>query len=139
MHLTCPQCGTVYDVSEYPKGHSFQCQCGRTLEVGASPQGVPQAAAPGGAPEPAPAPRPPAGTDTGLEPGIKALLFFLNLCFTPIVGLVWWLIVRQDKPRTAKDVCTWTWIPAVIAIVLWGLYFLFVFGLALSGGFAGGY
>lgn len=133
MHLTCPQCGTVYDVSEYPEGHTFQCQCGRTLEVGTAPE----ATAPGH-PTPAAAP-PPAGRDDGLEPGIKALLFFLNLCFTPIVGLVWWLIIRQDKPRTAKDVCTWTWIPAVIAIVLWGLYFLFVFGLALSGGFAGGY
>lgn len=134
MHLTCPQCGTVYDVSEYPKGHTFQCQCGETLQVGApaeaSAQGSPT-------PPPSAAPPPPTGTDTGLEGGIKALLFFLNLCFTPIVGLVWWLIIRQDKPRTAKDVCTFTWIPAVIAIVLWGLYFLFVFGLALSGEFAG--
>lgn len=131
MHLTCPQCGTIYDVTEYPEGHTFQCQCGRTLEV-ASP-------AEGSAAPPPPAATPPRAptADAGLEPGIKALLFFLNLCFTPVVGLVWWLIVRQDKPRTAKDVCTFTWIPAVIAIVLWGLYFLFIFGLAISGEMAG--
>lgn len=130
MHQTCPQCGTVYDVTEYPEGHTFQCQCGRTLEVG-SP------AEPGAVPPPTGTPPRAAVADPGLEPGIKALLFFLNLCFTPVVGLVWWLIVRQDKPRTAKDVCTFTWIPAVIAIVLWGLYFLFIFGLALSGEMAG--
>ncbi|MDX1661016.1 MAG: hypothetical protein R3326_04420 [Gemmatimonadota bacterium] len=136
MHLTCPECGTVYDVTEYPEGHTFECECGRTLEVGTPAE----PAAEGGAPPPPVASSPPAGgvaRDTGLEPGIKALLFFLNLCFTPVVGLVWWLIVRQDKPKTASDVCTFTWIPAVLAIVLWGLYFLFVFGLALSGEFAG--
>lgn len=125
MHLTCPQCGTVYDVSNYAEGHEFGCQCGHTLKVGPK----------GSDPQPLPgvAPRVP-GADTGLDSGIKVLLFFLNLCFTPLVGLVWWLIIRQDKPRTAKDVCTWTWIPAVIAIVLWGFYFLFVIGIAMSGG-----
>lgn len=133
MHLTCPQCGTVYDVSDYPEGHEFQCQCGHTLTVGPKAPTVAGSPPP---PGPAGGPPPPATpADTGLETGIKVLLFFLNLCFTPLVGLVWWLIIRQDKPRTAKDVCTWTWIPAVIAIVLWGLYFLFVFGMALSGGF----
>ncbi len=134
MHLTCPQCGTIYDVSEYPKGHAFDCQCGNALEVGAP---VKTSNGDDTTPPSSAAPPAPAGADTGLEGGIKALLFFLNLCFTPVVGLVWWLIIRQDKPRTAKDVCTFTWIPAVIAIVLWGLYFLFIFGLALSGEFAG--
>lgn len=136
MHLTCPQCGTVYDVSEYPEGHTFQCQCGRTLTVGAQPPAAGGGTGAAGSTPAGPPPTggaPPAGVDTGLEPGIKVLLFFLNLCFTPVVGLVWWLIIRQDKPRTAKDVCTWTWIPAVIAIVLWGLYLLFIFGMAMSG------
>lgn len=132
MHLTCPQCGTVYDVTEYPQGHTFQCSgCGRTLTVGAAGEEGATPATPPATPPPAPvgAVRP---VDAGLEPPIKVLLFFLNLCFTPLVGLVWWLIIRQDKPRTAREVCTWTWIPAVIAVVLWGLYFLFMIGIALN-------
>ncbi len=132
MNLTCPQCGTVYDVSDYPEGHEFQCSCGNTLSVGPKGPVGANPASPGSPPPPYGGPAP--GSDAGLDTPIKILLFFLNLCFTPIVGLVWWLIVRQDKPRTAKDVCTFTWIPAVIAIVLWGLYFLFVIGLAMSGG-----
>ncbi|MDX1624175.1 MAG: hypothetical protein R3199_09355 [Gemmatimonadota bacterium] len=132
MHLTCPKCGTVYDVTEYPEGHRFECQCGRELVVGEEP-------AAGARPGPPPTVPPPTGgpaagpTDTGLDPGVKVLLFFLNLCFTPIVGLVWWLIIREDKPRTASEVCTWTWIPALVALVGWSLYFLFVIGLSLTG------
>lgn len=136
MHLTCPECGTVYDVTEYPEGHRFRCECGRELEVGA-PAEEPAGPA-GGATPPHASPPTARPTDAGLEPGIKVLLFFLNLCFTPIVGLVWWLIIREDKPRTAGEVCTWTWIPAILAIVLWGLYFLFVVGMALAAS-AGGF
>ena len=124
--MTCPQCGTVYDVSNYSPGHSFACQCGRNLTVGAESYAA--TSAPGGGGFTAG----PRGPDNGLDGGIKALLFFLNLCFTPLVGLVWWLIIRNDKPRTAKDVCTFTWIPAIIAIVLWVLYMMFV-GVAMLG------
>lgn len=35
--LDCPHCGTIYDVSRFPAGHSFACVCGRSLEVAAAP------------------------------------------------------------------------------------------------------
>jgi hypothetical protein len=118
VQLRCPQCGTVYDVSQHSRGHTFQCACGRRLEVG----------------DPSIPPVVPSVSDPGLGSGIKVLLFFLNICFTPIVGLVWWLIIREDKPRTAKDVCTFTWIPGIIAIVLWILYVVFMVIVGVSEG-----
>lgn len=108
MNLECPKCGTVYDVSAYPPGHKFDCTCGNTLTVSSTPPiaGTPFAA----------------GKDTGLDAGLKVLLFFLNLCVTPVVGVVWYFVIRREKPRTAKDVCTFTWIPFVVWLVLIGLF-----------------
>lgn len=123
MNQRCEQCGTVYDVREFPEGHRFTCTCGRELVVGPR------------------ADRPPAvtgGGDPGLPPLAKVLVFFANLCFSPlaaIASLVVWLVIREEKPRTANDLCTFTWIPFLIAILLWGLYLVFVMGLALSGEF----
>lgn len=94
MTLTCPSCGTSYDVSQYPPGHRFDCTCGQPLSVPATPPRV--------------------DPDPGLSGGLKALLFFLNLCVTPVVGIVWYFVIRREKPATASDVCTFTWIPFVI-------------------------
>ena len=99
MNLTCPQCGTVYDVSQYPEGHTFQCQCGRELKVGAhEPVPAPPvaAAAPGA---------PLAVSDPGLEPIVKVLVFIANLCFSPlaaIASLVVWLVIKEQRPRTGR-------------------------------------
>ena len=78
----------------------------------------------------------PPGADPGLQPVIKALVFLGNLCFSPLAALVStiiYFVIKDQKPRTAKDLCQMTWIPFVIACVLWILYFVFVFGLAILG------
>ena len=114
MELRCPQCATVYDVSSYPAGHTFTCPCGRPLEVPSPP--------PGGALPPV------RHTDAGLPPMVKALVFLANLCFSPlaaILALIVWLLIREEKPRTADDLCKFTWIPFVLWIVLVGLYIVF--------------
>ena len=111
MELRCPQCGTIYNVSGYAAGHTFQCACGRSLEVPAPP--------PGGSPPLV------KGPDPGLTPSVKALVFIANLCFSPlsaIIALIVWLMIREDKPRTADDLCKFTWIPFVLWILLVGLY-----------------
>jgi hypothetical protein len=138
MKLTCPQCGTVYDVSQYPEGHTFQCQCGHELRVEA---GVPAAAS---APGPAPTSPPGAVSDPGLEPIVKVLVFIANLCFSPlaaIASVVVWLVIKEQRPRTAKDLCQMTWIPFVVWAILVGLYLMFVGTMIFSGimGSAGTY
>ncbi|HEU4463781.1 MAG TPA: hypothetical protein VFS53_01930 [Gemmatimonadota bacterium] len=139
MKLTCPQCGTVYDVTQYPEGHTFQCQCGNELKVGPQPASV-AAAGPGTAP-PAPVP---SGPDPGLQPIVKVLVFIANLCFSPlaaIASVVVYFVIKDQKPRTAKDLCQMTWIPFVVWAVLVGLYFLFMGTMIFSGimGSAGTY
>ena len=115
MELSCPQCGTVYDVTAYTAGHTFSCPCGATLEV-------PAASARGAVP-------PVRSADPGLPGLVKALVFVANLCFSPlsaIIALIVWLLIRDDKPRTADDLCKFTWIPFVLWIVLVGLYMVLV-------------
>lgn len=126
MELRCPKCGTVYDVSEYDPGHTFTCACGQGLAV-------PAAAPAGGPPPQIRAP------DPGLPGLVKALVFFANLCFSPlsaIIALIVWLLIRDDKPRTADDLCKFTWIPFVLWILLVGLYIVFavMFGVMDSMG-----
>ena len=129
QQLQCPNCGTIYDVSQYPSGHRFQCTCGNELSVASSPG--PIAGGPGAM---AATPTPP-GADPGLQPVIKGLIFAGNLCFSPLAALIStiiYFVIKDQKPRTAKDLCQMTWIPFVIACVLWILYFMFV-GVALIG------
>jgi len=131
MNLTCPQCGTVYDVSQYPEGHTFQCQCGRELKVGA-PGAVPTSPPPTAGPAAAP-------SDPGLEPIVKVLVFFANLCFSPlaaIASIIVWLVIKEQRPRTAKDLCQMTWIPFVVWAILVGLYIAFM-GVAIFSGIMG--
>jgi hypothetical protein len=134
MKLTCPQCGTEYDVSQYPEGHTFQCQCGHELRVG------PQPAMSGPVTSGAPAPGMRPAADPGLQPIVKVLIFFANLCFSPlaaIASLVAWFIIKDEKPRTAKDLCQMTWIPFVVWAILVALYMMFM-GMAIFSGVMGG-
>jgi hypothetical protein len=137
MKLTCPQCGTVYDVSQYPQGHTFQCQCGRELTVGAQvPAGTSAGVSPAGVPPISPSR--PVG-DPGLEPIVKVLVFIANLCFSPlaaIASVVVWLVIKEQRPRTAKDLCQMTWIPFLVWAVLVGLYIAFM-GMAIFSGILG--
>ena len=133
MKMTCPQCGTEYDVSQYPEGHTFQCQCGHELTVGAH-QATPATMAGG-----APAPGAHRAADPGLQPIVKVLVFFANLCFSPlaaIASVVVWLVIKEERPRTAKDLCQMTWIPFVVWAILVGLYIAFM-GVAIFSGIMG--
>lgn len=119
MELRCPGCGTVYDAAGYPTGHRFACRCGAELAV--------PPLAPGEVP-------PVRRDDPGLTGQVKALLFCGNLCAWPalwVVSLIAWLLVRDERPRTASDICTYTWIPFVLSIVLAGLYVVLVLALGL--------
>jgi hypothetical protein len=138
VQLACPSCGTLYDVSGYPAGHAFTCSCGRALTVPEPP--VPAAAGAagpvlateaGGAAAPAGAigPADP-GADPGLDGWVKILVFLANLCSSPLVGLVSWVIVRADRPRTAAQICTLTWIP----VVLWAVFVFVAVIVSLIGG-----
>jgi hypothetical protein len=79
-------------------------------------------------------------SDPGLPALVKALLFFGNMCAwpMPIISLIAWFLIRDTKPRTADDVCKYTWIPFVIFILLSGLYVVFVLGISMLGE-AGGF
>ena len=138
MNLTCPQCGTVYDVSQYPEGHTFRCQCGHELTVGPKTA----ASAPSGASVPGdatPTGPPRTVSDPGLEPIVKVLVFFANLCFSPlaaIASIVVWFVIKEQRPRTAKDLCQMTWIPFVVWAILVGLYIAFM-GVAIFSGIMG--
>lgn len=137
MNLTCPQCGTVYDVSQYPEGHTFRCQCGHELTVGPKTTSPLAGAAATGPVSPTAPPRPVG--DPGLEPIVKVLVFFANLCFSPlaaIASVVVWLVIKEQRPRTAKDLCQMTWIPFVVWAILVGLYIAFM-GLAVFSGIMG--
>lgn len=128
--LQCPNCGTTYDVTQYSPGHKFTCTCGRELEVGATPAPAPLAGA-----SPPVSPAPP-GVDPGMQPIVKVLVFFGNLCFSPLAALVStivYFVIKNQKPRTAGDLCQMTWIPFVLAVILWTLYFVFVVGLTFLG------
>jgi hypothetical protein len=125
--LQCPNCGTTYDVTQYQPGHRFQCTCGRELTVGATSSAMPAGPGPGSATP---------SSDPGLQPIIKVLVFLGNLCFSPLAALIStiiYFVIKDQKPQTAKDLCQMTWIPFVIAAVLWILYFVFVFGIAMLG------
>lgn len=133
--LQCPNCGTVYDISQYPPGHRFTCACGRGLEVGAAPAPMPPTPVP---PVAGPTPTSPAtpGADAGMQPIVKVLVFLGNLCFSPLAALVStivYFVIKDKQPRTASDLCQMTWIPFLLGMVLWILYFVFFFGMAMMG------
>ena len=144
MKLTCPQCGTVYDVTQYAEGHTFRCQCGNELKVGPQPASMPAGPEGASAAVPGRTPAVPGGPDPGLQPLVKVLIFIANLCFSPlaaIASVVVYFVIKDQKPRTAKDLCQMTWIPFVVWCVLIGLYFLFMGTMIFSGimGSAGTY
>ena len=128
--MRCPQCGPVYDVSQYSAGHTFACQCGHTLEVGATRTAANAASGF----------QPTASSEGGLLTPLKMVVFFGNLCGAPIVSavsLIAWFTIRDDSPRVADDLCKYTWIPFVIWIVLFGLYLVFAVWLSVLGEMGG--
>src|SRR5688572_32772443 len=111
QHLRCPNCGTIFDVSRYAPGHRFKCSCGFDLTVGTSHVSSVGAM---------PATPPPPGPDPGLEPIVKVLVFLANMCFpfAWILSLIVYFVIKDQKPRTASDLCKMTWIPFVVGLIL---------------------
>lgn len=128
MNLQCPNCGTLYDVTDYEAGHRFTCTCGEALHVEGS--------------HPTPPPGAPAVPESGLQSPLKMVVFFGNLCgapFVPIVSFIGWLTLRDESPALADDVCKMTWIPFVIWIVLAGLYMVAAVSMGVLGSLGEGF
>lgn len=107
----CPNCGAPNE-----EGVAFCGRCGTSL----------RADAPGFSSSMPP--RPPA--DTGLDSNEKTLIFFGNLCISPILGIVLYFVWKDSKPRRASDVCS---------VTLWTLgAYVIVFALAMCAAVVGG-
>lgn len=68
--------------------------------------------------------------DTGLPVGPKLAILFGNLCMTPFLGVVVYLLWREERPKSARQVCWLTWIPLVVML---GLVLLLVVLSAVRG------
>lgn len=55
--------------------------------------------------------------------------FFMGLFFTPIIGLILWLVWRDDKPERAKGVGIGTLISLVMGVVAVGAFLIWYFAL----------
>ncbi|MBO5982826.1 MAG: hypothetical protein J6Q06_03035, partial [Clostridia bacterium] len=62
--------------------------------------------------------------------------FFMGLFFTPIIGLILWLVWRVDKPERAKGVGIGTLISLIIGVVAVVAFLIWYF--ALIGSFVSG-
>ena len=58
-----------------------------------------------------------------------------------LASVVVYFVIKDQKPRTATDLCQMTWIPFVVWAILVGLYFVFMGTMIFSGimGSAGTY
>jgi hypothetical protein len=67
-----------------------------------------------------------------LDTGMKVLIFLGNFCITPIIGIVLYFMWKDTKPNSAKQVCTLTWIPVAIGVVIGICFALFSVFIAAS-------
>ena len=65
--------------------------------------------------------------DRPLSSGERALIFFGNLCITPLLGLILYLVWKDQSPLKAQQTCTLTLISLAVWLVLYGA--LFVLGV----------
>ena len=59
----------------------------------------------------------------------------LGFCI-PIVGLILWLVWRDNLPLRAKSVGKGALVSVITTVVLWILYFIFIMGVIASFGAA---
>ncbi len=130
--MFCPKCG-----SQNSETAAFCVSCGATLK----PTGTTGGNAFGSTPPPPPPPPPGGnyggnfgGTPNG-DPGADTIMKIVSFCF-PIVGLVLYFVWKNEKPKSAKDVCTFAAIGFGVGIVLYII--MAVLGLA-AGAVGGGY
>ena len=75
------------------------------------------------------------GSDSPLDTGAKVGVFAASFCISPLLGgllgLVLYIVWKDEKPRKARDVCVVTLWGIVAWVVLVGLY---VAALGISDG-----
>ena len=121
--MFCPKCGT-----QNSETAGFCASCGTPLKSTASNTG-------GNAFGTPPPPPPPSGPGPGNDPGADTVLKIVAFCF-PIVGLVLYFVWKNEKPKSANDVCKFAAIGFGVGIVLYIL--MMALGM-MAGGLSGGY
>jgi len=73
--------------------------------------------------------------DRSLSSGERAGIFLGNLCITPLLGLILYLVWKDQSPTKAKQTCNLTLISLAVWIVVYGaLFALGVLGSILGAG-----
>lgn len=60
-------------------------------------------------------------TDRPLNSGERAGIFIGNLCITPLLGLILYLVWKEQSPTRAKQTCNLTLISLAVWIVIYGV------------------
>ena len=118
--MFCPKCGT-----QNSETAGFCASCGATLKPSSSTGGNAY-----GTPPPPP---PPAGGNPN-DPGADTVMKIVSFCF-PIVGLILYFVWKQEKPKSANDVCKFSAIGFGVGVVI----YILMMALGLMAGAAGGY
>lgn len=119
--MFCPKCGTQNSESA-----GFCSSCGAPLKPAASTGGNAYGSTP---------PPPPAGGNPN-DPGADTVMKIVSLCI-PIVGLILYFVWKNEKPKSASDVCKFAAIGVGVEILLYFLMVMFGVMAGLAGG--GGY
>jgi uncharacterized membrane protein YvbJ len=45
----------------------------------------------------------------GLASNDKTLIFFGNVCISPLLGIILYFVWKDNKPQKSKEVCSLTW------------------------------
>ncbi len=118
--MFCPKCG-----SQNSETAGFCVGCGATLK----PTGATGGNA-FGTPPPPPPPHPSGGP--GNDPGADTVIKIVSFCF-PIVGLILYFVWKQEKPKSANDVCKFAAIGFGVGVVL----YILLAALGLAAGAVG--
>jgi hypothetical protein len=120
--MFCPKCGT-----QNSEAAGFCTSCGASLKSTSSSTG--------GNAFGTPPPPPPSGGGPNNDPGADTILKVVAFCF-PIVGLVLYFVWKNEKPKSANDVCKFAAIGFGVGIVLYII--MMAFGM-MAGAMGGGY
>ena len=119
--MFCPKCG-----SQNSDTAGFCVSCGAPLNPASNPAGNTFRTPP---------PPPPAGgPGPGNDPGADTVMKIVSFCF-PIVGIILYFVWKQEKPKSASDVCKFAAIGFGVGVVL----YILMMALGLMAGAAGGY
>lgn len=80
-------------------------------------------------------PQPTVQTTAPQETDEGGFLWGLLGCCIPIVGLVLFLVWKDNKPKTAKALGIGALVSVIATVLFYVIYFVFIFVLAASGSF----